>query len=113
MHDVAHHNLAAAGAPSDDPGVWAVLRRLQIHVSKALVLSRSASQVLSIARNSSLTEVGSLPPSFASLAIWLTLRPIEASSPILLFSARSSSLGKGDADTPKSTYIGLRHTESL
>ena len=36
-----------------------------------------------------------MPPSFAALAIWLMFRPIEASSPMLRFSASSSSFGRG------------------
>ena len=74
------------------------LQLVTFALSSALVLSRSASQILSIARNSSRTEPGSLPPSFATLAIWLMLRPMDASSAMLRLSARSSSFGNGDND---------------
>ena len=59
------------------------------------MLWRSASQILSIAQNSSRAESGALPPSFTALAIWLMFRPIDANSPILRLSVRNSSFGKG------------------
>lgn len=79
-------------------------------LTSALVLSRSASQILSIARNSSRTVLGKVPPSFATLAIWLMLRPMDASSAMLPLSASSSSFGSGDIDrrcarTRTDTYV--------
>lgn len=66
-----------------------MLQLVTFALSSALVLSRSASQILSIARNSSRTDVGNRPPSFAALAIWLMFRPIAANSPMLRLRAKS------------------------
>jgi hypothetical protein len=46
-----------------------VLQLVSFAFSNDLVLSRRASQILSMARNSSRTELGSRPPSLAALAL--------------------------------------------